>query len=178
MARKQLAILTIVTILASTMVIFNGYLTTALTADPSTLKLSIGPTSVPADNGVYDCIFVQLQDASGKPARALEDTIITLSSSATSIGKVDDKITIAKGETYASADFYATFTPGTTNIAATASGFQTVQAAIKTVGPIPSQIALYGLPPTFPATGKLMVQSWCSCRIRRLSARPQKKVSQ
>jgi len=153
MVRKKLAILVIITIFVSTLMVFNENMSAASTSDPVTLKLYLGPTSVPADNNAYNCVFVQLQDASGKPARAKEDTLITLSSSATSAGKVDDKVTIPKTETYASANFYATFTPGKTNIAASATGFQTVQATITTVGPIPAQIALYGLPPILPSDG-------------------------
>ena len=80
------------------------------TANPSKLYVSIGPASVPADNNAYNCVFVQLQDSDGQPARALQNTIITLSSSLTSIGTVDSSITILKGATYASANFYSTLT--------------------------------------------------------------------
>ena len=44
----------------------------------------------------YNCIFVQLQDSSGQPARALQDTTISLSSSLTNIGTVDPSIIISK----------------------------------------------------------------------------------
>ena len=115
-----------------------------------------------ADNGTYKCVFVQLQDSSGKIARATQDITIGLSSSLTYIGTVESSITILKGETFASADFASTFNPGTTTISASSTGYSTVIASITTVGPIPSGIAIYGFPPTLPADGNsyaaIMVQ--------------------
>ncbi|MGA2683341.1 MAG: hypothetical protein ABSF44_16270 [Candidatus Bathyarchaeia archaeon] len=137
----------------------GGY---ASTNNPSSLKIYIGPTSVLADNNSYTCIFVQLLDSSGKPARAIQDTTIGLSSSLISIGTVQSSITIPQGATYVSAEFHSTFSPGTTTIAATASGFSTVQTSITTVGYIPSVVAVYGFPSTLPADGNtynaIMVQ--------------------
>ncbi len=120
-------------------------------AEPSKLKIYVGPSKVPADNGVYEAVFVQLQDAKGNPARALRDMDVSLSSSNTYVGSVDPLITIRQGETYASAKFYSTYTPGSTTITAAASGFATVQASITTVGPVPYKIAVYALPPVLPA---------------------------
>ena len=125
----------------------------ASTSDPSKLYIYTGPTSVLADNNTYNCIFVQLQDSTGQPARALQNTTISLSSSLTNIGTVDSSIIILKGATYASANFNTTFSPGTTTISATATGYATVQTTITTIGPIPSAIAAYGFPSTLPADG-------------------------
>ncbi len=113
----------------------------------------MGPSSVLADNNTYNCIFVQLQDSNNKPARALQDTTISLSSSLTNIGTVDPSITILKGTTYASASFFSTFSPGSSTISASATGYATVQAPISTVGPIPSSVAIYGFPSTLPSDG-------------------------
>ena len=133
--------------------IVNQNTSLAATTDPSKLKIFIGPTSVLADNNTYNCIFVQLQDSTNKPARALQDTTISLSSSLTNIGRVDPSITITKGETYASANFSSTFSPGTTAITASATGYATVQSSIITIGPIPSSVAVYGFPSTLPSDG-------------------------
>lgn len=115
-----------------------------------------------ADNSRYKCIFVQLQDSSGKLARAPQDININLSSSLTSIGNVQSSITILQGDTFASADFTSTFNIGTTTISASATGYSTVTAFITTVGPIPSAIGLYGIPSTLPSDGNsyaaIMVQ--------------------
>lgn len=151
MNNKLLAGIAISIIICSAM--FFEQVSSEAIAQPSKLKIYVGPTSVPADDSTYNCIFVQLQDSSGKPARALQDTTISLSSSATNIGTVDPSITIPSGSTYGAANFRSTFTPGTTTIAATATGYATVQASVTTVGPNPSQIAVYGFPSTLPADG-------------------------
>jgi hypothetical protein len=122
--------------------------------EPSKLKIYVGPTSVLADNSAYNIIVVQLQDSAGKPARAQEDTLISLSSSLTNIGSVNSTINILKGATFAKATFRSTFSPGTTTITATASGYATVQAKVATVGPVPSTLAVYAFPPVLPADGK------------------------
>jgi hypothetical protein len=129
----------------------NNFAVSAST--PSKLNIYVGPTSVLADNSVYNAIFVQLQEANGAPARAEQDTTVSLSSSLTNIGTVDPTITIPKGSTYASASFHSTFTPGSTTITAAASGYMTVQASITTVGPVPSVLALFVVPPVLPADG-------------------------
>ncbi len=125
----------------------------AAAPEASKIKIYVGPTSVLADHKAYNSIFVQLQDSRGTPARAKEDTLIRLSSSLTNVGNVDPTITIQKGDIYTSANFYSTYTPGTTTITAAASGYLSVQASITTVGPIPSALAVYGFPPNLPADG-------------------------
>ncbi len=121
--------------------------------EPTKLKIYAGPNSVPADNNIYECIFVQLHDSNSRPARATQDTTVSLSSSLISVGDVDPTVTISKGSTFAIAKFYSTFTPGTTTIAATASGYGTVQTNLVTAAPVPSKIAIYGFPPVVPADG-------------------------
>ena len=125
----------------------------ATATGPPKLKIYVGPISVLADNRAYNIIAVQLQDSTGVPVRAKEDTMIRLSSSLTTIGTVDSTTTILKGNTRATANFYSTYTPGSTTITAAASGYVTVQASVTTVGPIPSVLAVYGFPPVLPANG-------------------------
>ncbi|MEM3162561.1 MAG: carboxypeptidase regulatory-like domain-containing protein [Candidatus Bathyarchaeia archaeon] len=121
---------------------------------PSKLKIYVGPPKVPADNKTYEIIYIQLQDAKNAPARAPSDIKISLSSSNTYVGDVDREVVIRKGETYTKAKFRSTFSPGTTQITATAPGFATVQESVTTVGPIPSKLAVYGAIPVVPADGK------------------------
>ena len=162
MKKKIIAIIVTILILASAFFVINQNITSASASGPSKISIYTGPTSVLADNNTYSCIFVQLQDSSSQPSRALQDTMISLSSSLTNIGTVDSSITISKGNTSASANFTTTFSPGTTTISASATGYSTVQASMTTIGPIPSQIAVYGFPSTLPADGNkynaIMVQ--------------------
>src|SRR5665647_199463 len=129
----------------------NQNTSSATTSDPAKLNIFTGSPAVLADNSTNKCIFVQLQDSSGKIARATQDITIGLSSSVTNIGTVESSITIFKGDTFASADFTSTFNPGTTTISASATGYSTVIASVTTVGPIPSIVAVYGFPSTLPA---------------------------
>ncbi|MCW4010706.1 MAG: carboxypeptidase-like regulatory domain-containing protein [Candidatus Bathyarchaeota archaeon] len=117
------------------------------------LKLYAGPNSVLADNRGYSILAVQLQDSKGAPLRAQQDLEVRLSSSLTSVGTVDPTVIIHEGETCATAEFHATYTPGATTITAAASGYMTVQTTVTTIGPIPSKLAVYGLPPVLPANG-------------------------
>ena len=163
MYKKTITLAIAVLILTSTMILFNLNNTSiASTADPSRLNIYAGPTSVLADNNTYNCIFVQLQDSTGQPARALQDTTISLSSSQTNIGTIDSSVTILRGTTYTSANLKTTFSPGSTTISASATGFSTLQATITTIGPIPSAVGVYGFPSTLPADGNtyeaIMVQ--------------------
>ena len=127
MSKKLLAITIIILILAGAFTLLNQNTTFATAGTASKLNISTGPLSVLADNNTYNCIFVQLQDSSGTPVRAQQDITISLSSSLTNIGTVDSSITIPKEETYASANFNSTFSPGTTTISASATGYATVQ---------------------------------------------------
>jgi hypothetical protein len=152
---KKLVALTIILVLSvSAFIAFNqNNATQAAASSPISLRIYVAPTSVLADNNVYNCVFVQFIDSSGQPARALQDTPISLSSSLTNIGTVDPTITILQNMTYASANFYTTINPGTATISASATGYSTVQASVTTVTPIPSAIAVYGFPSMLPADG-------------------------
>ncbi len=153
MIRKNLLIGVLLVLSLASSIIIITQSNFAFAAEPAKLKIYLGPNKVPADNSIYECIFVQLQDSTGKPARALEDTIISLSSSLTSVGTLDPTITIPAGKTSAVATFDSTFTPGSTTITATASGFATVQASLSTIAPVPNKLGLYGFPSVVPADG-------------------------
>jgi hypothetical protein len=143
----------IILLIVSSQALLNSYTLSVSAAEPSKLKIYVGPASVLADKGDYEIILVQLQDSKNAPARALEDTTISLSSSQTNIGTVEPSINIPKGSTQATAKFYSTYTPGTTKITAASTGYLTVEASVTTVGPMPSMLAVYGFPPVLPADG-------------------------
>ncbi|MEM2767446.1 MAG: carboxypeptidase regulatory-like domain-containing protein [Candidatus Bathyarchaeia archaeon] len=133
--------------------VVNVRLGFATEAEPAKLKVYVAPPNVPADNKVYEAIFVQLLDDKGTPTRAKKDIKVGLSSSNIYVGSVEPEITIRAGETYAVAKFNSTFTPGTTTITASASGFATEQATVTTVGPVPFKLEVYCLPDVLPADG-------------------------
>jgi hypothetical protein len=138
--------------LVASMVLVNQT-NTATAAQPSKLKIYVGPSSLPADNSIYECVYVQLQDSNSRPARALQDTTISLSSSLPSVGVLDSVAVIKKDSTYAVAKFYTTYTPGTATITAAATSYATVSTTLQTVGVVPTTLAVYAFPPTIPADG-------------------------
>ena len=155
MSNKESSILAFVLLaIISIQLVASGSSVYAAVQTPTKLKIYVGPPKVLADNNVYETIYVQLQDSKGLPARANRDIEIYLSSSSIYVGTVDPMITIRAGETYAVAKFYSTYTPGTTTITATASGFETVMASMTTVGPVPYKLVVYVLPEFLPADNR------------------------
>ncbi len=151
MNKKIITFTLVLIVLASAFVIVNQ--TSVGAAGAVNLNIYMSPSSVLADNSTYNCIFVQLQDSNGYPYRAAQNTIISLTSSLTNIGTVDSQIIIPKDATYASGNFSSTFTPGSTAITASATGYETVTGTMITKGPVSNAIAVYGIPSTLPANG-------------------------
>jgi len=123
------------------------------TIAPVPVKLAIytAPPSVPAVSTTYsNIIFVQLQDAAGNPAKAPAAVSVGLVSSNATVGTVASPITIGLGSTFATANFMATFTQGSTVINATAIGYASGSAVMKTVAPVPTKLVVYP-GPTLPA---------------------------
>jgi len=106
------------------------------------LSIIVAPPKLPSDGGYYDAIVVQLQNKSGYPIPAPEDIVVTLSSSRTEVGSVDPYVTIPKGFSYAVAGFRTTFTPGQTEVTASAGGYQPDTKSVATVEPSGSPKAL------------------------------------
>jgi hypothetical protein len=150
MNKKLFTLSLVLIVLASALVIVSQ---TSVGAASGTISLNIymSPNSVLADNSTYNCIFVQLQDSNGYPYRAVQNTIISLTSSLTNIGTVDSQIIIPKGATYALGNFFTTFTPGSTTITASATGYETVTGTMVTKGPVSNALAIYGIPSILPA---------------------------
>ncbi len=161
-ALKKAVPLTLVILLTVALFTFAQCTFSETTGTPTNLNIYTGTPTILADNNSYQYIFVQLQNSSAKPTRAPEDITVDLSSSLTSIGSVESPITIKKGESLAAAYFTSTFTPGTTAISASATGYPTVMANVTTVGPLPSALGVYGIPSTLPSDGEsyeaIMVQ--------------------
>jgi hypothetical protein len=127
--------------------------TQPLAAQGTDLRVYLGPPKVPADGLVYQQVVVQLQNSSGNIAQS-GYLPISLSSSSTDIGVIDQTITIPAFQSYALANFNTTYKSGVTTITATAPNCKTSQALLTTVGPIPSKLAVYACPSTLPADGR------------------------
>jgi hypothetical protein len=128
---------------------FTSGSTTIMTIATVPVRLAVyaAPPTVPADSGTYYNVFVQLQDASGNPARAPANLEVGLTSTNPSIGTVPSIIYIYAGSTFSNTYFYSTYTPGTTIIAAIAAGYINGSAAVKTVASQPTKLVVYPGPP-------------------------------
>jgi len=119
-----------------------------IAAAPTKLVVYAAPPSVPAVATTYsNIIFVQLQDAFGNPARASIAINVAFTSLNGTVGSVSSPRTIAAGATFTTTNFVATYTPGSTEITATAADLAPGSVTMKTVAPTPTKLVVYGGPP-------------------------------
>ncbi|MCL4436096.1 MAG: Ig-like domain-containing protein [Thaumarchaeota archaeon] len=127
---------------------------TITTIDPSSspmkLVVQLSPKQLPPETNATGLIVVQLSDANGVLARATDPILVSLSSSIPSIAKVDSSITIDAGQSFGQAFFYTAFTPGTTKITASASGYSIGSDTLTIRGSIAAKLAVYSAPPQIP----------------------------
>lgn len=144
-------------------------------AADASLFITFAPPSLPADGGSYDAVMVQLLDASGLPMPAPDDIVVRLSSSRSEVGSVEPTVVVAKGSTYAVARFTSTYTPGETEITASASGFVADVKVMKTVEPSgsPKSLSVSLCPPQLlpePKLGGFIVAQLLDARGRPAKA--------
>lgn len=154
---KKIQSITIILLLITSAFIVLSYETcSAATAQPAQIRLYLAPNKLPADGGAYVCIFVVLLDSSGKPARTSSYLSVSVSSSKTDIGTVDQTIQFSPRQTYGNTTFYTTTTPGSTTISVAATDFTTVKGTVTTTmpGETPAKLVVYSAPALLPADGK------------------------
>ena len=96
----------------------------------SKLAVYCAPSSLPSDNGVYPTVQVQLQDTTGRPAKAPSDLTVSLFSSQPSVAVVGPNVKIAMGQTCTTGALTVTKTAGQATVTAQASSYVTAQTAI------------------------------------------------
>ncbi len=108
---------------------------------PSTIAVYGFPATLPADGNSYPAIMVQLQDSTGSPARAPHGGVeIALTCSNTTVGTIDQSVTILEGETYAVANF------NTTTIAQTEAKMETATVTAVSQGYASNQVTITTTP--------------------------------
>ncbi len=129
---------------------------------PASLAIFASPPRILSD-GEESVVVVQLQDPSGVPAIAPSDIEVSLFSSNSALGTIDETILIRAGESYSSAIFTsaptvqvgntATSIVGLTTLTALASGFSTGSANIDVVDPaiVASGVGIFLSPPVLRA---------------------------
>jgi len=121
---------------------------------PVRLSVHLAPQRLLPDEGTVSSVIVQLIDARGSPARAPENIPVSLSSSDTSVGRVDSEILITAGDTFGKGRFFGSFLAGNTRITASASGYATGSRVMQVSGPVPSTLAVFTSPPRILVDGE------------------------
>ncbi len=112
----------------------------------NTLSVQFAPPTL-ISGGSYSAITVGLIDNStGEPARAPENTVVDLASTVASVGEVQSTVTIPAGQTYARATFSSSLVNGSTLITASASNYTSANGTLTLVQPAAAALALYGVP--------------------------------
>lgn len=111
---------------------------------PSKLAIYAAPAKLLAEKQTHSYpVIVQLQDATGKPARAPTGGVgIGLSSSNPSVGTVDTTVSIGMGDTYVRTRFYSTYVAGSASISAVSSKYASGSALMTTIGPTPHRMVI------------------------------------
>ncbi|MEM1792644.1 MAG: hypothetical protein QXE92_00190 [Thermofilaceae archaeon] len=122
--------------------------------EPKQIRLYVSPPRLPADNRTYEAVFIQLLGPTGLPARAPRDIEVALSSSDASVIRVEERVIVKAGETYAIAKVTTTYTAGSATITAAATGLGSASATASTVSLMPTRVVAYALPSTLPADGR------------------------
>jgi len=115
------------------------------------LAVSLTPQTLLPQSGGSSRVFIQLQDAGSKPARASSDTTVALASSQIRVANVTPSILIRKGSTYGTAIATVSFAPGVTTITASASGLATGFGQLSVVGPSASKLSVKVVPSVMAA---------------------------
>jgi hypothetical protein len=127
---------------------------TAVSASSIAINLTARPPVLPADNGSYPSIVIELVNlTSGLPVIPTSPVKITLTSSKIQIGNVSSSVQFPTGSLTCTATFHTTFYPGTTNITATANNYlpSSLSVTTETVGGLPSALDVFMSPAAIPA---------------------------
>jgi len=115
---------------------------------PAILTIQSVPPNLPADGKQYPSIVVSLKDIHGNPSLAVVPIVVDLFSSQLNVAVVNATVTIAAGHDYAMATVTTTNTPGTTQITAASTGFQSAFVTVVTVTPsgLASELKVFAAP--------------------------------
>ena len=160
------AILVLLTVVGAMPLTISGAAAAATPTSlaPHGISISTIPQNLPADNDTYPAVVVSIVDRNQQPTAALTDLRILLTSSQETVGKVTNAVVIAKGQTYAIANFTTTDNAGSTVLTAVTTGLTSTSITITTVVAIgyPASLLITAVPGTVPAraanTGKLFVE--------------------
>ena len=124
-----------------------------INSQATNLAVYATPNIVIANGKTYNNLVVQLQDSNHNPVKTDVPLNISLTSSG---GRVSSQITVVTGQTFATASFFSTTSPGQVNVTAFRNGFQYAQANISSIAlPLSAEIS-FGVP-SLPLGGRTNV---------------------
>ncbi|MDG7002134.1 MAG: hypothetical protein JRN15_23790 [Nitrososphaerota archaeon] len=114
---------------------------------PDALEIQFAPPVLFSDGGSYQNVVVEAVDSNtSQAAPVMQNTIVNITSSASSIGKVQGFLEIPAGQSYATASFATYGLAGSTTITATASDFASAQGKLVLVTKAATTLGLYAVP--------------------------------
>ncbi len=135
---------------------------TASAAAPPALRVTAVPQTLPTSSGTsFSAVVVTIIGSTGQPAVAMNNTVVYLASSDTSILVVQPEVTIMAGHEYALANVTTTPAAGSSTVSALAPGYEEGGVLFTTMVPsgYPTTLEVTALPPmaTPGLAGKLAV---------------------
>lgn len=106
--------------------------TSASVGAPYGFKIFSNPSNLPAVSGFTSNVIVEAVDSEGNPAEVVQPLNVALSSSNLTVGALPDSLTIPAGQSFASANFSATNSAGSSVLSASANGLVPAQTMIST----------------------------------------------
>jgi hypothetical protein len=117
--------------------------------------LTLTPPLLPPDGEIHEgAVQIQLLDATGAPAKAMEDIQIYISTSNVELAYTFETITIRRGRYSTSASIKIGVETGDAVITAAASNLETASSILRVAGLTASKLAIYAAPPVVTADGK------------------------
>lgn len=130
---------------------------------PSKLAVYASPAQRPAGSSTTGNIVVELEDQSGLPAKAVSDTVVTLSSSSVpTVNLTSNRITIPSGSVMAVTTYRSGEFPGKALVTASSPNILSASATVSVQGPSPIALNLLAEPSPLPAHSTGYLSVWLS----------------
>ncbi|MEM3670470.1 MAG: hypothetical protein QW767_01825 [Thermoprotei archaeon] len=139
---------------ASSKGLISGFTDVKVTAaeNPTGLTVTMAPNITSADNTTSYSVIVSLNNGQ-HPSVAQSPILVYLTSSNTSVAGVQSSAVINKGDSFCVASIKSTYSPGTTEITASAQNLVSGKALAVTFAPVPAQLSVTPTPSILPSDG-------------------------
>ena len=156
---------TMITAAATGLTTASSSLTTAVAVgNPSRLAVTAVPETLPSSSAANGILFLELEDDTGLPAKAIGPVNVSLYSSNTNVATVTvGTATIQPGQYLEEVNYTTGFVPGSALISASAPGLSSAVATVSVAGSPPLALKLEAQPSTMVACASGVTS--CSGRL-------------